>query len=115
MFIPNNFGYWTKFLGTDKFGSPIYSANTIKVGCGVVELDVTVKKTPVRSDASASKGNVDEDVVAATILFPANVPINEEDKFSIAGRYLRVMMVEPRWGMDGALDHYECDFEEWEQ
>jgi len=26
-----------------------------------------------------------------------------------------VMMVEPRWGMDGALDHYECDFEEWEQ
>lgn len=114
MFIPNTTGLWTPLIGTNKFGAPIYAAQSVTVGCGVVELDVTVKKTAIRTDASASRSNIDEDVVTAKILFPATVAIGKEDKFSIVGRFMRVMMVEPRWGIDGVIDHYECDFEEWE-
>jgi len=114
MFSPNTSGLLTRRTGTDKFGQPIYAAQGATVGCAVANLEPKIQQTPIRSTASASRGEADEIVVAAVILFPSTVQITELDKFSIFGSYLRCTAVAPRVGVYGGVDHYECEFEIWE-
>ena len=112
MFIPNNFGILIKKIADNKYGEPIFSSGT-NVPCGVVEIKADLKKTAIRTDSSASRGNADEIVSIAMILFPAYVNIAVGDKFFIANVDLRVMMVEPRYSISGRLDHHQCQFEAW--
>lgn len=112
MFIPNNFGLLSHKSGSNKFGEPIYAAPA-RTPCAVIEIKDDIKKTAIRTDASASRANADELVAVATMLFPPKTPIVNGDKFQIAGFDLRVIMVEPRYTTAGVLDHLECSFEAW--
>ena len=114
MFTANTTGLLTHYTGTDKFGQSLYEAPGTVVPCAVVKLQPIIQKTPIRSTASASRGEADELVEPATILFPSFVAISHLDKFAIIGSYLRCISVQPRIGMNGTIDHYECQFEVWE-
>jgi hypothetical protein len=111
MFIPNNKGRLFKRAGYNKFGEETFST-AVEIPCSVVKLQGTLVKSPIRTDSSASRGNADEIISSAVILFPTYVtrPVIG-DKFEIAEMTLRVLSVEPRYSTIGTLDHIECAFE----
>jgi hypothetical protein len=85
-------------------------ADPIEVPCGVVHLKKTVQKSSVRTDSSASRGNAEEIVVSAKILFPVYVEIEQGDRFEIMGFRLEAINIEPRNNVRGEHDHNEADF-----
>jgi len=111
VFVPNTTGILTLFIGHDKYGQEVYAASGVKAACGIVKLEPIVQKTPIRSTGSASRGEADELVEPAMILFPANSPINVLSKFQILGATLRCISVQPRINIGGEVDHLECTFE----
>jgi hypothetical protein len=112
MYFSNNSGALSKRVSTDVYGEPRYSTPII-VGCAVVHLNGTIKKSPVRADSSASRANADEVIEAAKILFPPLTDIALGDRFIIATIDLRVISVEPRYSTSRGLDHIQCGFEAW--
>lgn len=112
MFIPNNRGTLTPTDGTNLYGDERFG-QAVVVPCGVVHLNKIIQQTTVRQDSSASHGSAEEFVSTSKILFPASVNVKTGWKFEIAGIALRVMSVEPRFNVRGALDHYEADLQSW--
>lgn len=113
MFIPNNSGSLHRWSGTDKYGEPSF-ATAVTVKCGVVRLVMSDDRTSVRTDKSASRSSAEETVAQnSKILFPSNVLPVKGDKFVIHGFSLRIVSIEPRVSIAGAVDHYECKLEIW--
>lgn len=112
MFISNNTGVLERHDGTyDAYGQPKY-ATGVSVRCGVVRLIKENVDTSVRTDSSATRGNAEEEVMRnAKILFPASVAPKRGDKFTIYGITMKIISLEPRIRVTGALDHYECTLE----
>lgn len=111
MFIPNNQGTLRRKIGTNVNGEALYGGPIPGVPCGVVHLNFSAEKTAVRADSSASRGNADEPLHFAKILFPAIVKPALGDQFHIHGLSLEIAKSEPRFSIMGALDHYECDLD----
>jgi hypothetical protein len=112
MFLPNTTGLLTHKTGQDRFAQATY-AEPKTVPCGIVHLNKAAAKTSVRTDSSASRGNAEEQVSVAKILFPITVAIVAGDKFEIQGITLRVLTIEPRLDVLGRHDHNEVDFGSW--
>lgn len=112
MFIPNNRGTLTPTIGQDVYGDERFG-QAIVVACGVVHLNKVIQQTTVRTDSSGSQGSADEYVSQSKILFPPNVTIQAGWRFELAGIALRIMSVEPRFNIRGAIDHYEADLQAW--
>jgi hypothetical protein len=110
MFIPNTKGQLTRKLGRNIYGEPTYYP-PITVPCGIVDNLEQLAKTPVRADSSASRGAAEETTATVKILFPANVVIDKDDTFAIAGLSLRATAVQQRFSVFGDLDHKEVDFD----
>ena len=112
MLLPNNKGQLSKRVGYTGQGEARFGA-PVMVPCAVVKLIHEIKKTPIRTDASASRGRADEGVSSSVILFPATSGVTVGDRFAIAGLDLRCSGSQPRYDALGTLDHYECTFEAW--
>ena len=112
MFIPNRNGLLSRQIARNAYGEPTFAAAQ-SVACGVVRLERVDQKTSVRSDSSASRGNANEYVANAVVLFPAAVEPKVGDKFEIEGLMLRITTRHPRIAVSGRLDHYECGLEAW--
>jgi hypothetical protein len=114
VFLPNTTGYLARKTGKDIYAQDSY-ATPVPVPCAVVHLVTSIKATPVRADYSASRGAAEEEVSKSMILFPANVPIADEDKFTISGVDLRVISVQERRDIVGAIDHYQVELGIWQR
>lgn len=111
MFAPNTTGLLFAAGATDKFGQNTFQSTGVSVACAVVKLDPTVEKTPIRSTGSASRGEADELVDPAIVLFPPESTIKLLDELLIYGSRLRCIEVSPQISVAGVIDHYECSFE----
>lgn len=114
MFIPNNQGTLRRKRGTNINAETIYHDPIRGVPCAVVHMKASAEKTNVRADSSASRGNADEPLSFAKILFPTAVKPKVGDHFEIAEFQLEVAKIEPRWSVAGLVDHYECDLDRLE-
>lgn len=112
MFIPNQTGQLSRQLSRNAYGEPVFLPSQ-PVACGVVRLVRLDQKTSVRSDSSASRGNANEYVADAVVLFPATVDPRIGDRFEFQGMTLRITTRHPRIAVSGKLDHYECGLEVW--
>lgn len=110
MFIPNTFGLLARRTTRNIHSEWSYGVAK-RVPCAIVHLTKGAEKTTVRADSSASRGNAEESVAAAKILFPTSVNIQVNDRFEIKGVYLRVVKIEPRNDVLGRHDHNEIDLE----
>lgn len=111
-FSPNVTATIYRRAGNDKYGEPVFAPAMI-VGCAIVRLDDMLKKTAIRTDASASRGNADEIEAKGIVLVPKTVTLSIGDKLIIQGIEVRCASVEPRINVVGTLDHYECGLEAW--
>lgn len=112
MFRPNTTGLLSRHLGRNAYAEFTFE-QPVAVPCAIVHLTTGVQKTPVRADSSASRANAEEKVATAKILFPKTVSIGTNDKFSIMDQTLRVIGIEKRKDVFGALDHFEVDFDNY--
>jgi len=111
-FIPNTRGRLSRKVGNNVYNEAVFSEPKT-VECGVVHLRGAAQKTSVRTDSSASRGNAEEVVAAAKILFQPHIEIGLGDRFEIAGLTLRVTSIQPRIAVTGQHDHNEVEFEVW--
>lgn len=111
-FIPNTTALLSRMTGMDVHSEPTFSP-AIKVECGIVGLNMESLKTSVRADSSASRGTIEEEVIAGKILFLPKASPAIGDKVVIQAMTLRCKAVQPRLAVTGDLDHYECKFEVW--
>lgn len=97
---------------SDIYGQP-KPGPWINQQCAIVKLVATDKKTSVRADSSASRGNALELEAHSVILFGPRSPIAMDDVVEIAGLRLRVMGKQPRYSAGGTLDHFEVTLSIW--
>lgn len=114
MFRPNQIAMVSRPGARNLYGEQIYEPQ-MPVPCAVVKLIKTRRKTTVRADSSASRGNSAEVVSNSKLLFDPRFEIMLEDRVQIAGCTLRVIAVHPRFAVNtkGKVDHYEVDLETW--
>lgn len=113
MFLPNLDCLIYNYTQLDVYGQPL-DVPPSKGRCAVVDMTQADKRTPVRSDTSASRGSARELVTHARLLFPGNTPLNVDDKVIVIGRTLKVMSVFPMYNVHGQLDHLQVDLFTWE-
>jgi len=114
MFLPNNRCELHTLSGTNVYGEPIWSVLR-SVPCAVVSLNRQELQTSVRADSSASRGAALEPVSMGKILFPAAIAVQSGDRITIQGFGLRISAIQPRWDVNGKLDHWECGVEAWSE
>jgi len=98
--------------GYDVHGQPLAGAR-VQTKCAPVRLMSGTEKTSVRADSSASRGNADEVVSDARLLFMTSAVINFGDKLEVAGTTLKVAGIFPRHDVNGVLDHLQVDANIW--
>ena len=96
----------------DMYGQEI-QGEIIPSLCAVVRLDVAKMKSSVRADSSASRGNADERVAMARLLFAPHTNIEIDDKVTVHGIDLQAISVFPRHDMEGNIDHFQVDCDRW--
>ncbi|MCP1540062.1 hypothetical protein [Methylorubrum extorquens] len=112
--VGNNTGFLTRLIGSTRRGEPRYSESAIRCRVDVLSLTPKIEKTSVRTDSSASRGNAEEEVAAAKILFQVAAKPGRGDRFVVAETVLRIEAVTPRFDTFGKLDHYEVALVFWD-
>ncbi|WP_062120529.1 hypothetical protein [Aureimonas sp. AU40] len=115
MFIPNRNGSLARSTGYDFHAQPSFGRDE-DVRYASIHINQILSSTTVRADSSASRGAADEIVAKATVLFPAKVEPNVNDRFRDRDfpQLFRVTKVEPRYNVAGQIDHWQCDLEPFE-
>lgn len=113
LFIPNLNCIVTKRDGFDLYGQPIVGVSK-KEKCAIVKLITKTDKTPIRADASASRGTAMEQIADAVILVPHYSSAEVSDMLEVSGVKLRVTGKFPRHSISGNLDHYQLICNIWE-
>lgn len=107
MFTPNARGFWIKRQKKRSIsGMELYDLPK-PIMLGVVSLRPNVKQSPVRIDASASRGANEELMTDATFLIPARYPVQVSDIIQFGPTKIFIREVEPRISVLGVLDHFE--------
>lgn len=81
--------------------------------CGIVKLDIDNMRTPIRTDASASRSSARETEAKVVLLIPSNVAIANDYFVEIQGFTFRVIRIFKRYGVDGRFDHTEIECDVW--
>jgi hypothetical protein len=113
-FMPNISARVERAGSFDAYGqTTLGAAQTVRIA--IVTLDLKAEKTSVRTDASASRGNVNELVSNVRLLFPRTFEPAFGDKVTVAGRELKIVSVFPRHNIAGVIDHYQVDCDVWSE
>lgn len=98
--------------GYDVYGKPALSA-PMTTRCSVVRLSSESIKTSVRADSSATRGAARETEMIARLLFLPSVGISVGDRVTVSGLSLKVAGVQPRFNIQGRLDHNQVELSAW--
>jgi hypothetical protein len=113
-FIPNRVGHIRRKSKTsDVFGQPNYGKKEA-MRFALVRFDTNTEDSTVRADSSATRGNIKEFHSTGRILTVVATLPKWGDLIIFDGKVFRIREVEPRYNVQGKLDHYEIDFEKSE-
>lgn len=99
---------------TDVFGKEQITA-TWPEKCAIVSIVQSDEKTPVRTDTSATRGNAKELISDAIILLGPKSKVKMSYVLQVEGFKLSVVGIQPRFNIDGRLDHYEVNGDIWKE
>lgn len=112
LFRPNLDCKIAKRTGTNVYGEETLGAPKA-ARCAIIELKLTVDRSSVRADSSASRGSAQEYQGTAKMLFPATIDLARDDQVQVLTHKLRVVSIFPRHSLNGVLDHYEVELTVW--
>ena len=113
-FIPNRIGHIRRKPKTaDAYGQFTYGKKEA-MKFALVRFDTNTEDSTVRADSSATRGNIKEFHSTGRILTVVATKPKWGDLIIFDGKVFRIREVEPRYNVQGKLDHYEVDFEKAE-
>ena len=112
MFRPNLDCLVSKLSGRDVYGQTL-TAKIHRERCSIVTFDIQNLKSSVRADSSASRGAAQEEVAQVVILLTKNTVARIDDTITVAGRTLKIASSEPRFDVNGQLDHHRITCSAW--
>lgn len=108
MFIPNLRCRVRRRTGTNVYGKGTYESPKPAL-FAIVRLEEESSTTSVRTDSSASRGNANENTIAARFLFPISVKLKQGDIVEYLNYRMAVQSVWPRYSVTGTHDHWQVD------
>lgn len=90
--------------GYNRHSETVYGAG-LPVKCAVVHFLPKAVASPIRSEASATHGRVEQDTNSAQLLFPPTLAIQQDDRVDLFGVSLVVLGVTPVTDTFGNVDH----------
>lgn len=113
MFRPNKNCILHKSSGkTDVYGMPMPGLK-YKERCSVVKMNIKSAKSAVRADTSATRGNAQELETDTVLLLPKSSKAQIDDNIEMIGHQFRIVAIQPRFDVNGNLDHYEVGCTYW--
>ncbi|MDY7537612.1 hypothetical protein RGU72_05005 [Undibacterium sp. 5I1] len=113
MFSPNSTCVIQSSDGkSDDYGMPLPVLKTTE-RCTVVKLTLTIEKSSVRADSSASRGNAIEEEALSKILLTKNTKAQMNDIIILPECKLRIVGRIPRFDLQGRPDHVEVAAQFW--
>lgn len=97
---------------TDVYGQPKL-ARVVKERCSVVSLTQRSKKTSVRADSSATRGNATEIEADGVLLLSPVTAAGVDDVATVAGQRVRIVSISQQFDLNGRLDHHEVSVVHW--
>lgn len=103
--------------GYDRFGKPNNTYKRIASKCAIIHLYDETEKTSVRADSSASRGNAEETVADARLLFKPDVAMVKGDLVEIPmpgdSITIRVTRIFRRIDVGGKPHHLDVEGSLW--
>lgn len=112
MYLPNTTLKIRSTLGFDEYGQERIGS-LVTEPCAIVYARYKSDKTTVRTDSSASRGHGREKVSDARILVGPKTVSKLDDKIEVASLSFRIVDKQPRFDVNGNLDHYQLEAESW--
>ena len=107
IFIPNAVAQYSRMNGYSPFGEATFDAPK-RIEITIIKFTVLATPTPIRSEASASRGKGDEPIAKeAKIIIPAPFVPAIDDRMLINGESFRVTGTFPRFDLFGTFAHTE--------
>lgn len=114
LFHPNTTCVIIKNTGYTVYGEPMRSGRTTEP-CAVLNAGKNMKKSSVRADSSASKGNAIEVVADYWLILMPDTVAELDDLIEVHGIQVKINRLIPRYGLDGHHDHTEALCSMWNE
>lgn len=112
MFRPNQDCIIYTSVVNDVYGRPAL-ANAVHERCTVTTTVISVVKSAIRADTSATRGNAREMDVDATVLLTKRTKAKLGDIIEVDGVKMRITSMIRRDNLQGVTDHYEVTGTYW--
>lgn len=114
LFMPNRLCVIIKNTGYNVYGEP-ERKERITEKCTLINAGRSMKKSSVRADSSASRGNAQEIVADYWLLLTHNTCAEIDDLIEINGMQLKIYSLIPRYDLRGKHDHTEALCTMWNE
>lgn len=115
LFNPNATCSLLKNTGYSAYGEQTYSKEPIIEKCAVLNAKRAMKKSSVRADSSASRGNAQETIADFWLILMPDTEAEIDDLVEIHGVRVKIVDLIPRYGLDGSHDHTEAMCQMWNE
>lgn len=113
LFNPNATCVIIKNEGYNAYGEQIFAKEGVTENCAVLNAKRSVKKSSVRADSSASRGNAQEVIADFWLILEQDTVAEIDDLIEIHGTRVKIVDMIPRYGLDGHHDHTEAACQMW--
>ena len=113
LFNPNTTCVLIKNTGYNAYGEQTYSKEPITEPCALLDAKRSMKKSSVRADSSASRGNAQEITADFWLILLPTTEAEIDDLIEIHGTRVKIIDLIPRYGLDGHHDHTEAMCQMW--
>ena len=114
LFNPNNTCVIIKNTGYNMYGES-QRKERITEPCALLNAETAIKKSSVRADSSASRGNAQEMIADYWLILLPTTCAEEDDLVEINGVQAKIFKLVPRFSLYGEHDHTEALCQMWNE
>ena len=114
LFNPNQTCIIIKNVGYNIYGEPVREER-ITERCALLNASGSMKKSSVRADSSASRGNALEKTADYWLILTASTKAELDDLIEIHGVRVKINQLIPRYSLAGKHDHTEAYCSMWNE
>lgn len=114
LFRPNTTCVLIKNSGYNMYGEPIREER-ITEKCALLNAGLSMKKSSVRADSSASRGNALETTADYWLILMPDTKAELDDLIEIHGVQVKINQLIPRYSLRGQHDHTEALCSMWNE
>lgn len=114
LFNPNTTCVIVKKSGYNAYGEPL-RAERVTEKCALLNAGVSMRKSSVRADSSASRGNAIETTAEYWLILMPDTVAELDDIIEINNIQVKINQLIPRFSLNAQHDHTEAICEMWNE